>query len=195
MKKVKKDHRLSMLMEMILCFFLFVLKQVNAVVVAKLCVLDVAISLSVKVFNLMSRTNETKYIEWHEMHNCKRRLNGSGCNNKQRWNDDKCKCECKELIDKGVCDKGSIRNPNNCECDKSCDIDKYLDYENCKCRLAKITLNENKNSHKCSSCTLYIVLFSIIFTINVGSYLLYFYRYLKKDVIRVKFGIRTQITI
>ena len=51
---------------------------------------------------------------------------GSDCNNKQRWNDDKCRCECKELIDKGVCDKGSIRNPNNCECecDKSCDIDK-----------------------------------------------------------------------
>ena len=74
----------------------------------------------------MSRTNETKYIEWHEMHKCKCRLNGSDCNNKQRWNDDKCRCECKELIDKGVCDKGSIRNPNNCECecDKSCDIDK-----------------------------------------------------------------------
>ena len=49
---------------------------------------------------------------------------------------DKCKCECKELIDKGVCDKGSIWNPSNCECecDKSCDVGEYLDYENCKCR-------------------------------------------------------------
>ena len=27
---------------------------------------------------------------------------------KQHWNDDKCRCECKELIDKGVCDKGFI---------------------------------------------------------------------------------------
>ena len=62
-------------------------------------------------------------------------------------------------------------------------------------KLAKITSTENKNKHKCSSCTLYIVLFSIIFTINVGSYLLCFYRYLKKDVIRVKFDIRTQTTI
>ena len=27
-------------------------------------------------------------------------------------------------------------NPSNCkcECDKSCDIGEYLDYENCKCR-------------------------------------------------------------
>ena len=29
-------------------------------------------------------------------------------NNAQRRNDDKCRCECKELIDNGVCDKGSI---------------------------------------------------------------------------------------
>ena len=40
------------------------------------------------------------------------------------------------MIDKGVCDKGFIWNPINCECecDKSCDVGEYLDYENCKCR-------------------------------------------------------------
>ena len=27
------------------------------------------------------------------------------------------KCECKELIDKGICDKGFIWNPSNCECE------------------------------------------------------------------------------
>ena len=48
----------------------------------------------------------------------------------------KCQCERKELIDKGICDKGYIWNPSNCkcECDKSCDFGEYLDYENCKCR-------------------------------------------------------------
>ena len=71
-------------------------------------------------------------------------------------------------------------------------------YENCKCRkrlvdnlveecteandevkLAKITLPENENKYKCSSCTLYIVLFSIGFTINVGigTYFVY-YKYM-----------------
>ena len=44
-------------------------------------------NLNLKVFNLMSRTNETRYIEWHET--CKRRLDASVCNNKQRWNNDK----------------------------------------------------------------------------------------------------------
>ena len=32
---------------------------------AKICVLDVVKSLNVKVFNLMSRTNETRHIKWH----------------------------------------------------------------------------------------------------------------------------------
>ena len=40
------------------------------------------------------------------------------------------------MIDKGSCDKGFIWNPSNCECecDKSCDVGEYLDYENCNCR-------------------------------------------------------------
>ena len=41
-----------------------------------------------------------------------RGLDASVCNNTQRWNDDKRRCECKELLDKGVCNKGSIWNPN-----------------------------------------------------------------------------------
>ena len=101
---------------------------------AKLWVADAVKYLNVRVFNLMSRTNETRYTEWHETCKCKCRLNGSACNNKQLWNEGKCKCECKELIDKGACDKGFIWNPSNCECkcDKSCDVGEYLDYENCK---------------------------------------------------------------
>ena len=117
----------------------------------------------------MSRTNDTKFIEWHGTCKCKCRLDAIVCNNKQRWEKNKCRCECKESIDKGVCDKGFIWNPSNCqcECDKACDIGEYLDYENCKCRkklvdklvdestetieemkLAKITLAENESENK-----------------------------------------------
>ena len=103
---------------------------------AKLYVPDVVKNLNAKVFNLMSRTNETRHIEWHETFKCKCRLDASVCNSKQRWSEDKCRCECKKLIDKGVCDKGFIWNPSNCEyeCDKWCNIGEYLNYENCKCR-------------------------------------------------------------
>ena len=84
----------------------------------------------------MLRSNETRYIEWHEPFKYKCRLDASLCNNKQRWNGNKWRCECKELIDKGVCDKESIWNPSNCEfeCDKSYNVGEYLDCENCKCR-------------------------------------------------------------
>ena len=121
---------------------------------------------------------------------------------------DKCRCECKEWVDKGVCDERFIWNPSNCKCEcyKSCDFSEYLHYKNCKCkkrlvdklverssaeectesieetRLVEITSAKNENKHKYSSCTLYIVLFPILFTVNVGigSYFLYFHWYLKK---------------
>ena len=44
---------------------------------AKMCVLDVANILNVKVFNLMSRTNETRHIEWHETCKCICRLHAA----------------------------------------------------------------------------------------------------------------------
>ena len=64
---------------------------------AKMCVRDVAKNLNVKVFNLMSRTNEARDIEWHETCKCKCRLDASVCNNKQLWNNadvnaNKCRC-------------------------------------------------------------------------------------------------------
>ena len=64
---------------------------------AKICVPDVVKDLTVKVFNLMSRTNETRHIKWHKACKCICRLNPIVCNNKQRWNEDICRCECKEL--------------------------------------------------------------------------------------------------
>ena len=140
----------------------------------------------------MSRTNETKNIKWHETCKCECRLDAIVCNDKQRWNNDKCWCE---LIDKGVRDKGYAWNPSNCECDcdKSCNIGEYLDYENCTCKKRLVdtlveeyneTIDEEelkpaiiipvKNNYKHNSCIVYIVLFSILelvlilLTINTG---------------------------
>ena len=89
---------------------------------AKICVPDVIKDLNVKAFNLMSRTNETRHIKWHDTCKCKCRLDASVRNNKQSWNNDKCQCKCKELVDKSISDKGYIWNPSNCKCDKSCDF-------------------------------------------------------------------------
>ena len=63
---------------------------------AKLCVSDVAKNIIVKVFNLISWSNQKKHTEGHETCKCKCILDASVCNNKQRWNEDKCRCECRE---------------------------------------------------------------------------------------------------
>ena len=80
---------------------------------AKLCVPDVVKNINIKVFNLISRTNETRDIEWNETRKCKCRLDASVCNNKQCWNKDNCRCESKELIDKCISGKCFIWNPSN----------------------------------------------------------------------------------
>ena len=161
-----------------------------------ICVPDAVKDLIVKVYNLMSRTNETRHIKWHETCKCKYRLDVSVCNNKQRWNDDECRCECKELIDKGVCVKGNTWNPSNCdcECDKSCDFGGYLDYENCKCRkrlvdklveecnenideakLSEIALFKHGNEGICSY-TVFIVMgvIALTFSIGISAYFVYY---------------------
>ena len=102
----------------------------------RICVPDIGKNFNVKVINLMSLTNETRSIKWHETYKCICRLNKIICNNKQRWNKEKCICECKKLIGKEVCDKGFIWNPSNCgcECAKTCNTSQYLDYSDCKCK-------------------------------------------------------------
>ena len=141
--------------------------------------------------------------EWHETCKCKCKFGENVCNKKHCCHKNKCRCECKELIDKGVCDKEFIWNPSNV----SVNVIKRvvlvnLDYEHCKCRkklvdklvdecaetieevkLARIIYAENENSYKCSSCTVYIVLFWLFFTINdggIGAYFTYFCGYLRR---------------
>ena len=106
------------------------------------------------------------------------------------------------MIDKRICDKEFIWNPSNCdcECDKSCNVGEYLDYENRKCRkklvdklvgeysenndgneiIYNYTLNDYENV--CNTCTIYIVLFVIflIISIKISRVFIYFNWYLKK---------------
>ena len=106
-----------------------------------------------------------------------------------------------QLIKKCVV-KNIFWNPRNCQCEcgKSCDVEKYLDYKNCKYKKKLI----NKLVEECSenidgneviyngtlndcgkiwdSCTVYIVLLSIFFikSISISSFFIYFHWYLKR---------------
>ena len=88
-----------------------------------MCVPNTIKSINTKVFNLVSKTNETRQAEWYKTCKCKCRLDASVFNSKQRWYKDKCRCERKKLLDKGICGEGFIWIPTNCECGcyKSCD--------------------------------------------------------------------------
>ena len=103
----------------------------------------------------MSLTNETRHIKWHESCRCICRLDGIICNSKQRWNEDKCKCECKELVD-----------PLIEECTENID----------ETKLVEKTLDENKD--RCNSYVIYRMLFWIFFiffiiSIVIGIYFVY----------------------
>ena len=159
-----------------------------------------------------------EFIESHETFKCECRLDAIVCNNKQCWNKHKCRCECKELIDKGVCNKGYAWNPRNCECECGKAFN-FMDYENCKCRkklvapfikkctetveevkLANIIFaeNENKSGYKCIPLTVYIMLLSVFFTINVGGIVTYYVHsqwYLKKYSPHVDFNTHKETTI
>ena len=77
----------------------------------------------------MSRTNETRFIEWHGTCKCECKFEENVSNNKKHWKKYIFRCEGKELIDKGLWDKGFIWNLSNCECecDKACNVGEYLD--------------------------------------------------------------------
>ena len=91
-----------------------------------------------------------------------------------------------------------------------------MDYENCKCRkklvdklidectetieevkLAKITLTENESGNKYSSCTVYIVLMIVVFTIFTGItiYFVYYNWSLIKNVSCIKFSTHKETKI
>ena len=63
---------------------------------------------------------------------------------------------------------------------------------------AIVTLAQNENSYKCSSCIMYTVLFWIFFTNNISgivAYFVNFYWYLKKHSPYVDFNTHKETTI
>ena len=104
---------------------------------AKLCVPNIIKRVNIKVYNFLTRLNETRNVLWHESCKCVCRLNSSVCNSKRIWNSDTCRCDCNEHF-AGIisCDKGYTWNPSTCECqcDTWCKPGQYLDHKNCICK-------------------------------------------------------------
>ena len=165
---------------------------------AKLCILNIVKDMNIKVFNLLARINETRKIVWHETWKCVCRLTSAICNDRQEWNENKCRCECNEdLVSKLVCDKGYMWNPStcSCECDRYCETGQYLDYKNrvyrkkiiddlieqCTC-IVNMDIKNNTLAKKSdeSSSNIYFVLF-IVFLVLLILFLVVFIYYWCKD--------------
>ena len=80
---------------------------------SRVCILKITKNITVRIFDLISQQNKTKQIIFHKSCKCVCRLNSVVCNNKQKWNKNKCRCEC--LINKKCANK--FWNPNSCKCE------------------------------------------------------------------------------
>ena len=58
----------------------------------KVCVPNVVKNVSVKVFDLISQKNDLRNVTVHKSCRCGYLLDEKVCNNKQKWNKDKCRC-------------------------------------------------------------------------------------------------------
>ena len=172
---------------------------------AKLCVPDIIKDMNIKVFNMLARINETRKITWHETCKCECRFTSAVCNNKQEWNENKCRCECKEdLIDKLICDKGYMLNPSTCtcECDKYCETGQYLDYDNCACRkklidylikecasIASIDLTEKKESSEVNIYLILFIIFLVLFVLLISGLIYYYCKNSNKKILNIMYNI------
>ena len=80
----------------------------------KVCTPDIVENVSVKFFDLISRENVLKNVSFHESCKCGCLLDEKVCNNKQKWNKDKCRCECLKIK---KCEIGTFFNVINCSCE------------------------------------------------------------------------------
>ena len=63
---------------------------------ARICIPSDTTDKNVKVFNMITRTNEVKTLLKHISCDCKCKFNRPACNSSQKWNSDKCQCVSKK---------------------------------------------------------------------------------------------------
>ena len=64
----------------------------------KVCVPNKTEDLYLSVFNMIMGINASKILTKYISCECKCKLDGRKCNSNQCWNNDKCRCECKNKI-------------------------------------------------------------------------------------------------
>ena len=60
----------------------------------KICVLSKTKDINFIVFHMITRINEAKTLDTNISCDCKCKFSSKTCNPNQKWNTDKCQCEC-----------------------------------------------------------------------------------------------------
>ena len=82
----------------------------------KICVSSQIKDVKVKIFNMIIGIYEAKKLIKHISCHCKYKFSSTTCNSNQKWNNDKCQCECKKYL---IYKNDYIRNPTTCICENS----------------------------------------------------------------------------
>ena len=84
----------------------------------KVCLPDIIKNISIKIFDLISQKNTLKNISFHQSCKCGCLLDEKVCDNKQKWNKEKRRCECLKI--------------------KKCGNNSFLKVANCSCEMKKV---------------------------------------------------------
>ena len=66
---------------------------------------------------MITKINESKILTKYISSECKFKFDVRNCNSNQKWNIDKCRCECKNPEEHNACEKHYISNPGTCSCE------------------------------------------------------------------------------
>ena len=90
---------------------------------ARFCVPNKVKYINVKIFNLMYKVHETRFLVQHKLCECQCGLKESVYNSKQKENYAEFRCECKELDHWDSCEC-KMWNPSTCNCEhnKACKL-------------------------------------------------------------------------
>ena len=110
----------------------------------KVCLPNGVKNISVKGLELISKKNVFKNISFHKTCKCGCLLDEKVCNNLQKWNKNKFRCECLKTKD---CDIGYSWNVNNCRCEMN-KFTALIETEECY-----VETNEIKSVSECKVFT------------------------------------------
>ena len=72
--------------------------------------------LNLSIFNMIIKINESKIPAKHMSCECKFKFDDRKCTSNQKWNNEKCWCECQNSKEHNAWRKYHIWNPTTCNC-------------------------------------------------------------------------------